>query len=38
MYNPYFFYEGGLSEKRIRNSRKKNELGIVIIEKFPILL
>jgi len=37
MYNPYFFYEGGLSEKRIRNS-SKNELGIVVIERFPILL
>jgi len=30
-------YEGGLSEKRIRNS-SKNELGIVIIERYPILL
>ena len=36
MYNPYFLW-GGLSEKRIRNS-SKNELGIVIIERFPILL
>jgi len=36
MYNPYFFMRG-LSEKRIRNSNK-NELGIVIIERFPILL
>ena len=32
MYDPYFIW-GGLSKKRIRNS-KKNELGI-IIERFP---
>ena len=35
MYDPYFIW-GGLSKKRIRNS-KKNELGI-IIERFPIVI